>query len=74
MFRGWEQRPDGAFSLVRWDTALGGQDPHAVGLALKAADYRGPAAASRRAEKAAEKAADKEAKREKARLPKKGFE
>ncbi|KAG2426547.1 hypothetical protein HXX76_011772 [Chlamydomonas incerta] len=75
VFRGWEQRPDGAFSLVRWDTALGGQDPHAVGVAVKAADYRGP---SRRAEKAAEKAAereaDKEAKREKARLPKKGFE
>ncbi|GIL52380.1 hypothetical protein Vafri_8267, partial [Volvox africanus] len=74
--QGWKERRE-AFELVQWDVALEGQDPHAVGVAVKSADYRAPVF-SRRAEKAAEKAqrerADKETRKEKARLPKKGFE
>ncbi|GIL79577.1 hypothetical protein Vretifemale_8899 [Volvox reticuliferus] len=74
--QGWKDRQD-AFELVEWDVALEGQDPHAVGVAVKAADYRAPIL-SRRAEKAAEKAererVEKEARKEKARLPKKGFD
>ncbi|GLC40848.1 hypothetical protein PLESTB_000016200 [Pleodorina starrii] len=74
--QGWQERKD-AFELVQWDVALEGQDPHAVGIAVKAQEYRAPVV-SRRAEKAAEKAererAEKEMRKEKARLPKKGFE
>lgn len=29
----WQQNP--AFSYVQWDTALGGQDPHVVGVAVR---------------------------------------
>lgn len=29
----WQQNP--AFSYVQWDTALAGQDPHAVGVAVR---------------------------------------
>ncbi|EFJ45877.1 hypothetical protein VOLCADRAFT_118240 [Volvox carteri f. nagariensis] len=74
--QGWKERND-AFELVQWDVALEGQDPHAVGVAVKSADYRAPLV-SRRAEKAAEKAererAEKDARKEKSRLPKKGFD
>ncbi|KXZ56099.1 hypothetical protein GPECTOR_2g981 [Gonium pectorale] len=74
---GWKARMD-AFELVQWDVALEGADPHAVGVAVKAAAYRPQAPGSSRAEKAAEKAErerlEKEVRKEKARLPKKGFE
>ncbi|GFR49352.1 hypothetical protein Agub_g11376, partial [Astrephomene gubernaculifera] len=72
--QGLKQRTE-AFELVQWDVALEGQDPHALGVAIKAANYRVPVqASSKRAEKAAEKAererTEREARREKARLPK----
>ncbi|GLI68178.1 hypothetical protein VaNZ11_012520, partial [Volvox africanus] len=70
--QGWKERRD-AFELVQWDVALEGQDPHAVGVAVKSAEYRAPVL-SRRAEKAERERADKETRKEKARLPKKGFE
>lgn len=74
--RGWKDRKD-AFELVQWDVALEGQDPHAVGIAVKSTEYRA-SVVSRRTEKVAGRSEqallEKEARKERTRLPKKGFE
>lgn len=82
LLNGWKARTD-AFELVQWDVALEGQDPHAVGVAVKGQAYRpgagaGASSEERRVEREAREArerAEREAKKEKARLKKdKGFD
>ncbi len=82
LLNGWKARTN-AFELVQWDVALEGQDPHAVGVAVKGQAYRpgagaGASSEERRAEREAREArerAEREAKKEKARLKKdRGFD
>ncbi|KAG2485966.1 hypothetical protein HYH03_015292 [Edaphochlamys debaryana] len=77
---GWKAL-SGQFELVTWDVALEGQDPHAVGVAVKAENARPLVVPTSPREKAAEKAererSEREARKEReraAKAKKKGFE
>jgi len=66
------KQQSGVWSQVQWDTALEGQDPHAVGVAIKSETYR-PSAAPRPSSSSSSSKPTEKVVKEKQPKPNKGF-